>query len=199
MTTGRILAQTRLTPDAALRELLAGNKRFTEGRSTAFEDDFAALKQSNAEKQEPFAAVLSCSDSRVPVEIVLDQSIGRIFVTRIAGNIVTPGIIASLEYGAIVLGTTVIVVIGHSNCGAVKAAIEGEEVPGQISSLYPYIQPAIDRAGPDVDAVIKANAQVQARLLLKSSTVVAHLVKQNKLKVVAAYYDIVRGSVTLLD
>ncbi len=126
VTASRSLAQNQLTPDAAVGELLAGNKRFTAGRLTAFEQDLLILKQKSAEKQEPFAAVLSCADSRVPVELIFDQSIGHIFVTRVAGNVVTPEIIASLEYGAIVLGVKAILVMGHANCGAVKAAIQGK-------------------------------------------------------------------------
>jgi carbonic anhydrase len=95
-------AQSPLTPNAALGELVAGNKRFTSGRLIAHEQDLAILKQHTEEKQEPFAAVLSCADSRVPVELVFAQSIGHIFVTRIAGNFVAPEIIGSLEYGAAV-------------------------------------------------------------------------------------------------
>ena len=136
-----------LTPDAALNELMEGNKRYASGKMTSFEHDLAILKQHTEEKQEPFAAVLSCADSRVPVELVFDQTIGHVFVTRVAGNIVTPEIIGSLEYGAAVLGTKVILVMGHSNCGAVKATIQGKEVPGQISSLFPHIQPAVDQDG----------------------------------------------------
>ena len=130
-------AQSTLTPDAALAELMAGNERFVTRRITSDAQDLAILKQNNAEKQEPFAAVLSCADSRVPVELVFDQTIGHIFVTRIAGNFATSEIIASLEYGAAVLGTKVILVMGHAGCGAVKATIQGAEVPGQISALYP--------------------------------------------------------------
>jgi carbonic anhydrase len=111
-----VLAQSKLSPDAALQELMDGNRRFTSGRLTAPEQDLAILKQNTIEKQEPFAALLSCADSRVPVEMVFDQSIGHIFVTRIAGNFVTPEIIASLEYGVAVLGTKVILVMGHSGC-----------------------------------------------------------------------------------
>ncbi len=133
-------AQSTLTPNVALDQLVAGNKRFTSGRLTAYDQDLTILKQHTEEKQEPFAAVLSCADSRVPVELVFDQSIGHIFVTRIAGNMITPEIIGSLEYGAAVLGTKVILVMGHSNCGAVKATIQGKEVPGQISTLFPHIQ-----------------------------------------------------------
>jgi len=194
----RVLAQTALSPDAALQELMDGNKRFTALRLTACEHDLAILKQHTTEKQEPFASVLSCADSRVPIELLFDQSIGHIFVTRIAGNIAASEIIASLEYGAGVLGTKVILVMGHGGCGAVKATIDAKEVPGQISSLYPYIQPAIDQAGPNLEAAIKANAKIQAALLRQSSTVISGLVKGNKLTVVAAYYDIGAGAVSLL-
>ena len=193
------MAQSKLTPDAALSELMAGNKRFTSGRLTAHEQDLAILKQHTEAKQEPFAAVLSCADSRVPVELLFDQSIGHIFVARVAGNVMTPEIIGSLEYGAAVLGTKVILVMGHSNCGAVKATIQGKEVPGQISSLFPHIQPAVDQAGQDLEAATKANARIQATLLSQASTVVAGLVKSGGVKVVAGYYDLGSGSVTLLD
>jgi carbonic anhydrase len=193
------LAQSTLTPDAALQELMDGNRRFTDGRLTAHEQDLAILKRNTIDKQEPFAAVLSCADSRVPVELVFDQSIGHLFVTRIAGNIVTPEVIASLEYGVAVLGTKVILVMGHSNCGAVKATIQAKEVPGQISALFPHIQPAVDQAGSNIDAAIKANAKIQATLLREASTVISSFVKQGKLKVVAGYYDIASGAATLLD
>jgi carbonic anhydrase len=194
-----VFAQSPLSPDAALAELVAGNKRFTTGNMTAHEHDLAILKQNTIEKQEPFAAVLSCADSRVPVELVFDQSIGHIFVTRVAGNVITPEIIASLEYGAAVLGTKVILVMGHAGCGAVKATIQGKEVPGQISALYPHIQPAVDQAGDNLEAATKANARIQAALLGESSTVIKGLAKEGKLKVAAAYYDIAAGSVMLLN
>lgn len=194
-----VFAQSALSPDAALEELMAGNKRFTTGAMTSHEHDLAILKQNTIEKQEPFAAVLSCADSRVPVELIFDQSIGHLFVTRVAGNVITPEIIASLEYGAAVLGTKVLLVMGHANCGAVKATIQGKEVPGQISALYPHIQPAVDQAGHDLEGASKANARIQAALLRESSTVVAGLVKEGKLKVVAGYYDIASGRVTLLS
>src|SRR5271166_2410633 len=191
-------AQSTLTPDAALAELMAGNKRFTSGRMTSHEQDLAILRQHTEEKQEPYAAVLSCADSRVPVELAFDQSIGHIFVNRVAGNVITPEIIGSLEYGAAVLGTKVILVMGHSHCGAVKAAIQGKEVPGQISSLFPHIQPAVEQAGDNLESTTKANARIQAALLRESSTVVSGMVKQGKLKVVAAHYDIASGCVNLL-
>jgi carbonic anhydrase len=199
VTPTRVLAQSVLSPDAALQELMDGNKRFTSERLTVCEHDLAILKQHTIEKQEPFAAVLSCADSRVPIELVFDQSIGRVFVTRIAGNIATSEIIASLEYGAGVLGTKVILVMGHGGCGAVKATIQAKEVPGQISALYPHIQPAVDQAGPNLEAATKANAKIQAALLRQSSTVISGLVKEKKLKVVAGYYDISTGAVSILE
>src|SRR5271165_4747755 len=192
-------AQSTLTPDAALSELMEGNKRFIAGRMTAYDHDLAILKQRTVDKQEPFAAVLSCADSRVPVEMVFDQSIGRIFVARVAGNIITPEIIGSLEYGAAVLGTKVILVMGHANCGAVSAAIKGKGVPGQISALFPHIQPAVDQAGTNLEAATRANAKIQATLLSQASTVVSSMVKEGKLKVVAGYYDLGTGAVTLID
>lgn len=191
-------AQDVSTPDAALAELMSGNKRYMSNTLTSPQHDLDLLKQNTEEKQEPFAAVLSCADSRVPVEWVFDQTIGHVFVTRVAGNLITPEIIGSLEYGAAVLGTKVILVLGHANCGAVAAAIQGKSVPGQISSLFPHIQAAVDQAGPDLTATIKANAVYQARLLGESSTVLAPMIKEGKLKVVAGYYDLATGSVTLL-
>jgi carbonic anhydrase len=188
--------------DAALEELIAGNRRFTSGRTSSHRRDLAILQQM-MEKQEPFAAVLSCADSRVPVEVVFDQTIGQLFVTRVAGNIVTKEILASLEYAAAVLGTHTILVMGHSRCGAVTAAIQssdqGTTVPGQISALFPYIRPAVDEAGPDVEATIRANVLIQAARLRESSTLLSGLIKEGKLKVAAGYFDIRSGAVTLLD
>jgi carbonic anhydrase len=195
----RVLAQSTLSPDAALKELMDGNQRFTSNRLTAHDHDVAILREHTIEKQEPFAGVLSCADSRVPVELIFDQSIGHVFVTRVAGNVVTPEIIASLEYGAAVLGTRVILVMGHSGCGAVKATIQAKEVPGQISALYAHIQPAVDQAGSNLEAATKANAKIQAALLRQASPVLAGLIKENKLKVVATYYDIGAGTVSLLE
>ena len=191
-------AQSKLSPDAALQALMDGNKRFVERRLTFYEDDLAILKQNTAEKQEPFASVLSCADSRVPVELIFDQSIGHVFVNRVAGNIATSEIIASIEYGVAVLGTRVLMVLGHASCGAVKASIAATAVPGQISSLYRYIRPAVDQAHGDVEGSIKANAKIQAKLLSDSSPVIASAVKDAKLRVVAAYYELATGKVELL-
>jgi carbonic anhydrase len=195
----------RSSPEAALDELIAGNLRFTSGRTSSYRRDLAILQQM-MEKQEPFAAVLSCADSRVPVEVVFDQTIGQLFVTRVAGNIVTPEIVASLEYAAAVLGTNMILVMGHSRCGAVTAAIQaspqaanqGPPVPGQISALFPYIEPAVEQAGPDLEATIRANALLQAARL-RESPLLSAMIQDGKLKVAVGYFDIRTGAVTVLD
>jgi carbonic anhydrase len=193
------LAQSLLTPEEALHELVEGNKRFVAVELTSFEQDLAILRHHTSEKQQPFAAVLACADSRVPVELIFDQTIGHIFVTRVAGNFITSEIIATLEYGVAVLGTKVILVMGHEHCGAVEATIEHKTVPGQISALYPHIQPAVDKAGTAPDAVAKANAQIQAALLRQSSTVISARVDTGKLLVLPAFYNIGSGEVSLLE
>src|SRR5215469_12358448 len=194
-----VSAQTVLSPEAALQQLIDGNRRFAEGRMTSFNEDLEILKAKTVAQQQPFAAVLSCADSRVPVELIFDQSIGHVFVTRVAGNIASGPMIASLEYAVAVLGTPAIMVLGHANCGAVKAAIEAKPVPGQISTLFPYIRSAVDQAGADLEAAIKANAKFQAEVLRHSSTVLAEHIKQNRLKIAAAHYDLTTGKVSLLD
>src|SRR5271156_6797757 len=168
-----IRAQTALGPEAALQQLIDGNRRFAEGRLTSFAEDLDILKEKTVDKQEPFAAVLSCADSRVPVEILFDQSIGHVFVTRVAGNIVTPEIMASMEYAVAVLGVKALLVMGHTNCGAVSAAVALKEVPGQISVLYQHLIPGIRGARGDVPLAVKMNAAYQARMLRESSTVIA--------------------------
>src|SRR5579884_4257091 len=132
--------------DTPLQQLLAGNERFVAGRLRSPQADLVALRAETVEKQTPFAAVLGCADSRVPVELVFDQSIGSLFVARVAGNTASAEIIASLEYAVAVLGVRAILVLGHSNCGAVKAAMHMESVPDQISVLYPHIRPAVESA-----------------------------------------------------
>ena len=187
------------SPDEALKLLVDGNQRFADRKLTFYQQDLGWLQQSTLAKQTPFASVLSCADSRVPVEIIFDQSIGQIFVNRVAGNLATTEIIASIEYGVAVLGTKVIMVLGHRNCGAVHAAIDGKAVPGQISSLYRFIRPAVNQAGDDLKAATIANAKIQAQLLRESSPVLADFIKQGQLKVVAAYFDIEVGRVQLLN
>lgn len=195
----RAFAQTTLTPDVALKTLMDGNKRFVQTKLSSCDEDLTILKQNNVDKQEPFAAVLSCADSRVPVELIFDQSIGHLFVTRVAGNIASSEIIASLEYGATVLGTSVILVLGHSSCGAVKAAMAGKAVPGQISDLFAPIRPAVDEGKGDLEDTIKDNAEIQAHLLATASPLLAGMIKAGTLKVAAGYYALKTGEVTLLS
>jgi len=186
------------TPEAALATLLQGNRRFASGRMTSCQVPIGPLLRETVEKQEPFAAVLSCADSRVPVEMVFDQELGRLFVARVAGNIATPEIIASLEYGVAVLGTKLVLVMGHGHCGAVKAAIAAKPAPGQISSLYEFIQPAVKQAGHDLDAAIHDNARIQANLLATSSPVMSKAITEGTLRIVPAYYDLATGVVNVL-
>ena len=190
-------AQSNLTPDAALRELLAGNERFAANQLTSVSHDLTVLKERTVDKQEPFAAVLACADSRVPVELVFDQTIGEIFVTRVAGNMVTPEIIASLEYGVAVLGVEVLLVLGHTGCGALKAAMKADAVPGQISALYQHLEPAVKQSGGSVSKAIEINASLQAELLRTSSTVIRDASKAGKLRVESGVYDLATGKVTL--
>jgi carbonic anhydrase len=194
-----LVAKTAATPDEALQLLMEGNARFASDTMTNLGQSLNILRQHTVEKQEPFACVLSCADSRVPVELVFDQTIGQLFVARVAGNFVTPEILGSLEYGATVLGTKLILVLGHSSCGAVTATMQGNEVPGQISSLFAHIQPAVDRADGNLETAVKENARIQADLLGKSSPVLAGLVKEHKLKIAAGYYDLATGKVSLLQ
>jgi carbonic anhydrase len=193
----RLEAQTNLSPEAALKELLEGNHRFDANQLTSIAHDLVILKENTVEKQEPFAAVLACADSRVPVELVFDQTIGHLFVTRVAGNLVTPEIIAGLEYSVAVLGIKVILVIGHTNCGAVKAAMKSDNVPGQISSLYQHLRPAVAQSGGSLAKAIEANAQIQADLLRTSSTVIRDALKAGTLIVKSGVYDLGTGKVSL--
>jgi carbonic anhydrase len=189
--------QTSLTPDAALKELLAGNERFAANQLTSVEHDLVVLKEHTADKQEPFAAVLACADSRVPVELIFDQTIGHIFVARVAGNMVTPEIIATLEYGVAVLGVKVLLVLGHTSCGAVKAAMKSDTVPGQISVLYKHLRPAVEKSGGNLHQAIGLNAEHQAELLRTSSTVVRDALKSGKVAVVSGVYDLASGKVSV--
>jgi carbonic anhydrase len=202
----RILAQAQRepiqrpeTPERALSLLSEGNQRFVAQNLVSFKEDLDILKAHSEEHQEPFAAVLSCADSRVPVELVFDQSIGHLFVVRVAGNVATPDTIASLEYGAAVLGVKAILALGHTNCGAVKATIAGKAVPGQISTLYQYIHPAIAGSKGDLTTATRQNAKLQASVLSETSPVLSELVKAKKLAIRPALYDVGSGKVTMIE
>ena len=189
------------TPDDAITLALAGNRRFVDGLSTFFREDLDLLHARTANDQHPFVAILACADSRVPVGLVLDEHIGRLFVTRIAGNTASTEVIASLEYAVAVLGVKAIIVMGHTNCGAIKAAMRNDDVPGQISALFAGMLPAIDDCGgpdADPDAVTRQHVLNQVSVLTHASTVVSSRVKHGALKVVPAIYDVATGVVSLL-
>jgi carbonic anhydrase len=192
---------SQLTPDGALKLLMEGNKRFTSRRVTSPHRDVTRLKEVAA-KQEPFAAILGCADSRVPSEILFDRGFGDLFVCRVAGNIATPEEVGSLEFGTAVLGSKVILVLGHERCGAVSATIKGAAVPGQIGSLLDAIRPALDRAkgqsGDALENATKANVAYQIEKL-KSSPVLSERLAAGTLKIVGGYYDLDTGVVSLLS
>lgn len=190
-----------ITPDQALQRLLDGNKRFVEQRRKNPNQEFARLTEV-AQDQKPFAAILGCADSRVTPEIVFDQGIGDLFVVRVAGNISTTEDIASEEFGTLVLGAKILLVLGHERCGAVKAALKGGEYPGMIGSLVYAIKPAVDasegKPGDRLENAIKTNVLLQTKRL-QTSPVIFKLVQQGKLKVVGGYYDLDTGIVSLMS
>jgi carbonic anhydrase len=190
-----------ITPDEALKKLVEGNDRFVNQKRTNRNQTKERLVEV-AKGQEPFAAILGCADSRVPGEIVFDQGLGDLFVCRVAGNIATPEDVGSLEFGTLVLGAKVLVVMGHTSCGAVKAAIQGGELPGSIGSLIKSIDigsvaPKSEVPG-DVDKAAQANVNHQVETL-KKSPILSDLITKNKLKIVGAYYDLDTGKVLFLS
>jgi carbonic anhydrase len=187
-----------VSPAEALTILTQGNERFRAKRLSSLQEDLEILRTNSLEQQKPFAAILSCADSRVPVELVFDQTIGHLFVVRVAGNLATPATIASLEYGAAVLGVKILIVIGHRNCGAVQATMGAKAVPGQISSLYQYIHPALKAGEMDLNLASRENAKYQVELMRASSPLLASLVKEGKLSLHAAYYDVESGAVEIM-
>ncbi|MEH2122022.1 carbonic anhydrase [Nostoc sp.] len=190
-----------ITPDKALQELLDGNERFAKRKRRNPDQSYSRLVEV-AKGQKPFASILGCADSRVPSEIVFDQGLGDLFVCRIAGNIATTQQIGSLEFGSLVLGTKVIMVVGHERCGAVQAAIKGAPVPGNIGSLLEAINPSVEsskgKSGDMVENVCKANILAQIKRL-QSSSVLSELIKAEKLKIVGGYYDLDTGEISLVS
>jgi carbonic anhydrase len=198
-------ARAAETPDAALKLLIDGNARYVSNQMK--ERDFSAGRAGRASGQAPFAAILGCADSRVAPELAFDQPPGDLFVVRVAGNFVTTEGLASLEYGAAVLGTKVIMVLGHTSCGAVNATVEalqkGNTLPGHIADLVramkPGIEPVLKQPGADLNqrAVI-ANVRSNVRHLTEAQPILAEMVTAKKLKVVGGVYDIATGKVTLI-
>ncbi len=196
-----VIAQNNVTPDQAIKQLMAGNERFIKQKRKSPNQTISRLKEV-AKGQNPYAAILGCADSRVPLEIVFDQGLGDLFVVRVAGNIATPEEIGSLEFGTLVLGAKVLMVIAHSECGAVKATIKGGSVPGQIGSLLEAIKPAVDKTeGKPGDRLVNATKQNVLDQIekLKASPVISQLITDGKLKIIGGYYDLQTGKVSMVS
>ena len=190
------------TPDAAFARLMEGNGRYVSGQLN--QRDFTAGRAARAQGQAPFAAILGCADSRVAPELAFDQGPGELFIVRVAGNFVTPDGLGSLEYGAAVLGTKVIMVLGHTSCGAIGATIgalqKGNTLPGHIAGLVTSMKPGIESVvkagGTDLEQrAVVANVQANVRRLQTEKPILGDMVAAGKLKVVGAYYDLPTGKV----
>jgi carbonic anhydrase len=202
----KALAQetTPVTSADALAELQAGNQRYVTGTHT--HHDYGPERAELAETQKPFAMIVGCADSRVSPELAFDQSRGRLFVVRVAGNFVDDHGLASLEFGAAVLGAPLIMVLGHTSCGAIKAAIDvvtkGATLPGHLPGLVDNLKPAVEKAqsgsGSLLDNTTRENVLLGIQKLQTSQPVLAPLVEQNKLKVVGGIYDLSTGMVNLV-
>jgi carbonic anhydrase len=185
----------------ALQKLIEGNKRFTLSKQS-HPNQNKERRQGLAKGQKPFAIIVGCSDSRVPPEIIFDQGLGDLFVIRVAGNIVDDVALGSIEYAVGHLGTQLIVVLGHSKCGAVTATVQGGAVHGHVESIVQAIKPEIDAAkdlpGNLTDNTIKANARLVADQIQYSDPILSELARLDKITVVSAYYDIESGEVHIL-
>ncbi len=197
----KAVANDNTTPEQALQLLIEGNDRFVTRKRKNPNQTFTRLVEV-AKGQKPFAAILGCADSRVPSEIIFDQGFGDLFVCRVAGNIATPEETGSLEFGTLILGSKVIMVLGHKRCGAVEATIKGAQVPGQIATLLAAIKPGIElsknQPGDKLENACKANILTQIEKL-KTSSLLSQLVVEKKLIIVGGYYDLDTGRVILLS
>ncbi|MDJ0727633.1 MAG: carbonic anhydrase [Prochloraceae cyanobacterium] len=189
-----------MSPQEAIDELVRGNQRFIRQKSRNPNQDRFRLRQVSA-SQSPFACILTCSDSRVPPEILFDRGLGDLFVVRDAGNIATPGEIGSLEYGALVLGAKAVVIMGHQSCGAVQAAMQLGSTPGFIGSVINEILPAVtisrNKSGDRVYNAIIANVMLQKQRV-QTSPIISQLIEENKVTVVGAYYNLQTGKVEII-
>ncbi len=209
---------TGMPPDEALQKLMDGNRNYVENKLTIAATSDAAARMSLAKSQKPYAVILTCSDSRVPPEIIFDKGLGEIFVIRVAGNIPDPVVLGSIEYAAEHLGSTLIMVLGHERCGAVTATVDAKgksSGSANIDAIVKVIKPSVKLASKDCDAckgekkcaetkktefvecVIDANAKTVAANLSKNSMILKHLAEDRKIKIVAAKYDLDDGTVTL--
>jgi carbonic anhydrase len=195
--------QPSVAPAEALSKLKEGNDRYTNG-NLQHPGQTAERRTELANTQHPFAAILSCSDSRVPPEIVFDQGLGDLFIVRVAGNVINNEGLGSLEYTVDHLGTRLIVVLGHQSCGAVDAAKKTiaakVKAPGHIQSLVTAIKPAVEAtAKDDLETTIKANVKNVVQALRSSTPILKAEVDSGKIQVIGGYYSLDTGAVTFLE
>ncbi|MBL8069413.1 MAG: carbonic anhydrase [Armatimonadetes bacterium] len=194
------LATQQVNSTDAMQRLTEGNRRFVAGTPQHPHTD-PARRTAVAKSQAPFAVVLTCADSRVSPELVFDQGLGDLFVARVAGNTFGKDILGSIEYSVAVLGSRLIVVMGHERCGAVDAAIKGGELPGSIGEAINPILPAVAATAGEkenrLDKTIAVNAEMQAKRLLAESKILSDLAEKGELKVVSATLDLDTGVVTM--
>jgi carbonic anhydrase len=185
--------------DEALAELKNGNNRFMNDK--LINTDYKEQIENTKADQHPHSVILSCLDSRIPPEIIFDQGIGNVFVARNAGNLEDLNILGSIEFATKVKGTKLIVVMGHNHCGAVKGAVGNAEL-GNLTQLVDQIKPAIvkhDDKDTMLDETSKNSVKATIADILKQSAVIKELVKENKVKIVGAFYDITTGKVIFMD
>ncbi len=189
--------------EEAYTKLMDGNKRFVSG-SLSPKDVGDIKRKELAKGQHPFAIVVTCSDSRVAPEIIFDQGLGDLFVIRVAGNVVDPVALGSIEYAAEHLHTPLLIILGHTHCGAVTAAVDSKGKPeGNIGAIVKKILPAVKKAKGGsreeiISNAIKENVLLVEREIEKNSPVLKHLIEKGELKVVSAIYDISSGSVEVI-
>ena len=191
----------------ALLLLADGNRRFAAGDAIHFQQDALRRSETALNGQKPFAIVLTCSDSRVPPELLFDQGIGCLFVVRVAGNVAQVDEVASIEYAVNHLGTRLVVVLGHTQCGAVTAVVDGAITGPNLEKLVQPIGPAVDRTrsehpaltGPALlDSAIRANVAQSIADILRLSPSLALAVTHDKIRVIGALYDIESGNVEFM-
>ena len=182
------------TADEALERLKQGNERFRNGMSDGAGRAGSYL-DGLADRQTPFAVILSCSDSRVPPEILFDTSLGDLFVVRVAGNVANTSSIASVEYAVAQIGTKLVVVMGHEDCGAVTAAVEGGDAGKNLNRLLEYIEPAIEKPNQDITTVARRNALNSADRLLSESEIIRTAIDKHGIRIVTGFFHFSDGAV----
>lgn len=191
----------QLGADSALMKLKEGNERFINGKTQHPNQDFKRIKEV-ASGQKPFAIIVGCSDSRVPNEIIFDQGIGDLFIVRTAGQVSSYASWGSIEFGNAVLGAKLIVVLGHTSCGAVSAACKIPDVPGHIVTLINAIKPAADAAkkipGDLIENAVKINVAMEVKQLQSLEPVLTKAIKNGSVKIVGAIYNLTTGQVEFL-